>query len=81
MNDDLKQYCVPLQEEVKAVESCLAWVSQQERVRLSAGYMISAWFNSVTSRGWIDAVQARTYNPGSETITFDGLTARAELRF
>ena len=63
------------------LELGLAWVSQQERVRLSAGYMISAWFNSVTSKGWIDAVQARTYNPGSETVTFDGLTARAELRF
>lgn len=63
------------------LELGLAWVSAQERVRLSAGYMVSAWFNSITSRGWIDAVQARTYNPGSETITFDGATARAEIRF
>jgi hypothetical protein len=63
------------------LELGLAWLSQGQRIRLSGGYLISAWFNSVTNPGWIASVQNGTYNPSSETVTFDGLTARAEVRF
>jgi hypothetical protein len=59
----------------------LAWLSPREHVRISGGYLVSAWFNSVTTPAWIDAVQSGNYQPGSDTITFDGLTARAEVRF
>ena len=59
----------------------LAWVSPREHVRISAGYLVQAWFNSITSESWINSVQNGSYNPGSNTVTFDGLTARGEIRF
>ncbi len=59
----------------------LAWVSPREHFRISAGYLVSAWFNSITTESWIDSVQNRGYQPGANTVTFDGLTARGEVRF
>jgi hypothetical protein len=59
----------------------LAWLSPREHVRISGGYLISAWFNTITTPGWIGAVQNGSFQPGSDTLTFDGLTARAEVRF
>lgn len=59
----------------------LAWLSPGEHVRISAGYMVAAWFNSMTTSGWITSVQNGTYQPGADTVTFDGLTARGEVRF
>jgi hypothetical protein len=59
----------------------LAWLSPGQLVRISGGYMVAAWFNSVTTPSWIQSVQQSSFHPGSDTITFDGLTARAELKF
>jgi hypothetical protein len=59
----------------------LAWLSPGQLVRISGGYMVAAWFNSVTTPGWIQSVQQSSFHPGSDTVTFDGLTARAELKF
>ncbi len=63
------------------MELGLAWLSRGQRVRLSGGYLVSAWFNSITTSGWISSVQNGSYNPGAQTITFDGLVARGEVRF
>ena len=63
------------------LEVGLAWVSPEQRVRISGGYMIAAWFNSVTEAAWIQSVQRADFSPGSNTLTFDGVTARAEVRF
>ncbi len=63
------------------LELGLAWLSQGQRIRISGGYLISAWFNSIATPGWISSVQDGSYSPGAETVTFDGLTARAEVRF
>ena len=57
------------------------WCSPKGRVRLSAGYVISAWFNTVKTQDFIDAVQQNVFRDVSSTISFDGLVARAELRF
>lgn len=59
----------------------LAWVSPREHMRISAGYLVQAWFNSITSESWIESVQNRGYDPGASTLTFDGLSARGEVRF
>ena len=59
----------------------LAWVSPREHFRISAGYLVSAWFNTITTESWIESVQNRGYQPGANTVTFDGLTARGEIRF
>ena len=63
------------------LELGLAWLGPKGHFRLSAGYMVSAWFNAVTTPEWIASVQNRTFSPGSDVLTFDGLTARAQLAF
>jgi len=64
------------------MELGMGWQSCCGKYRLSAGYYVGAWFNSVTTPNWIDAVQRNDYTTEmSDTLTFDGLTARAEFRF
>ena len=63
------------------LELGIAWLGPKGHLRLSAGYMVSAWFNAVTTPDWIASVQDRSFSPGSDTLTFDGLTARAQLAF
>jgi len=63
------------------LEFGLGWQSNCGRLRLSAGYYVGVWFNTVTTAELIDAAQADNFNGVSDTIVFDGLTARAELRF
>jgi len=57
------------------------WTSPNGLWRFSAGYMISAWFNTVTTPGFIQAVQQNSFAALDDTLTFEGLAARAELRF
>ena len=60
----------------------LGWTSCSGHVVLKAGYYVSAWFNSVTTPGFIRPTQANnTYDSVDDTLTFDGLTASAEVRF
>ncbi len=59
----------------------LAWTSCSRCWRLSAGYLSSHWFNTVTTPVFIDAVQADNYVDIGDTLSFDGLTARIERRF
>lgn len=62
------------------------WQSKCGHLRLTGGYMISSWFNAVTTDQWIRAVSRGNFvgQPDSmsyDTLMFDGLTVRAELRF
>lgn len=58
------------------------WQSADGAWRLTAGYLISAWYNTIATDEWIEAVQRNNYSGlGDDTISFDGLTARAEYRF
>lgn len=66
---------------VTDLEAGVAWTSPRGMFRFSSGYLVSAWFNSLTTPDWIDAVQALNFNGPSGTITFDGLVARGEVRF
>ncbi len=54
----------------------VAWVSSNNRVRVSAGYYMAAWFNTVTTPGWIQTAQTLNFASVSNTLTFDGLVAR-----
>lgn len=58
------------------------WQATQN-CRLSVGYLVSGWFNSITSADWIDAVRDNDnhFADMSQAITFDGFNARAEFRF
>jgi hypothetical protein len=56
----------------------LAWTGPRKRWRFAAGYTQSYWFNAVTTADFISAVQSGNYSDVSDTIMFDGLTARVE---
>lgn len=57
------------------------WQSQCGRWRFSAGYQAMAWYNTVKVADYISAVQSSSYLDLGDTLTFDGLVARAEIRF
>ena len=57
----------------------VGWSSRGGRLHLSAGYLVAAWYNAVTTPTWIDAVQADNFVDVGDTLTFDGLTARVEV--
>jgi hypothetical protein len=63
------------------LELGLSWLGPQGRFRFSAGYLVSAWFNAVKTDDFIKAVQANNFTDLGDTLSFDGLTARAEFRF
>jgi len=63
------------------LELGLALTSRSGRLRLSAGYMISSWGNVVKTDDLIRAVQRNNFVDLGDTLTFDGLVARAECRF
>lgn len=64
------------------LELGLGWQSRSGCLRLTAGYLFSAWLNTVQTDTFIGAVQANRFaDLGGETTTFDGLTARVEYRF
>ena len=53
----------------------------QDRLRLTAGYMFSGWFNLVRTDQFIGAVQTNNFTGMSDTLTFDGFVGRVELQF
>lgn len=65
------------------LEVGLGWQNYCGNFRLSAGYAYSIWGNIVRTNEWIDAVQLNNYTDRTENfnsfMTFDGLTARAEI--
>jgi len=67
------------------LEVGVGWTALDGRLRLTGGYMISGWFNTVRSADWIRAVQTNDFaslSAGADKVmTFDGIVGRAELRF
>jgi hypothetical protein len=67
------------------LELGVGWVSPKGHVSVSAGYLVSAWFDTLTTPDFINAVQANNFsNSGGNLksdMTFDGLTFRVEFRF
>jgi major outer membrane protein len=65
------------------LEAGLGWQSYTGNLRLSMGYMFSAWYNTVKVNEFINAVQNNNFVDPSTNfnglITFDGLTSRIEL--
>jgi hypothetical protein len=59
----------------------LAWTSCSGCLRLSAGYMAQFWYNTITTPELIDAVRATNYTDVGDTLSFDGLVTRVEVRF
>ncbi len=50
-------------------------------LRLTAGYMFNAWFNTPVIDEWVNAVQTNSYRDIDNGISFDGFTTRLEFRF
>jgi hypothetical protein len=57
------------------------WSSSGGRLRLSAGYLVSSWFNTVQTADFIRAVQANDFGDLGDGFTLDGLQVEAEWRF
>jgi len=57
------------------------WASPDGRFRVTAGYLVSGWFNVVKNSSWIRAVQTNNFTGLSDTISFDGVVLRSEFRF
>ncbi|MEO8498787.1 MAG: hypothetical protein ABI614_27300 [Planctomycetota bacterium] len=63
------------------LELGVGWQSKCGRYRVTGGYLINAWMNAVNSDTWIQGVQTNNFVDLSDSVTFDGFTARAEYRF
>ena len=63
------------------LEVGVGWNSRYDRVRISAGYRYDSWFNMVTNEDFIWAVQQNNFLGLEDTMSFDGLVGRVELRF
>ncbi|MBL9122241.1 MAG: hypothetical protein JNG90_01325 [Planctomycetaceae bacterium] len=63
------------------LELGIGWAGPGGRWRFTAGYVVNAWFNTISTNDYIQAVQANNFNGMSNTITFDGLTVRGTLQF
>ena len=63
------------------LEGGLSWTGPCRRWRASAGYLVSYWFNTLTTSEFINTVQADSYVGADDTLKFEGLTARIERRW
>lgn len=63
------------------LELGVGWTSKNDCLLISAGYTVSAWFNAVNNAEFIRGVQTNDFDGLGDTITFDGLVSRVEVRF
>jgi hypothetical protein len=68
------------------MELGLGWRSRCGRFRVTGGYNMSRWINTVTTDQWIRSVQENDFvsQPDAmnyDTLSFDGVTIQAECRF
>ncbi len=61
------------------------WASVDGRIRVTGGYMVSGWYNTVKLDRYIKAVQdgnpTLLNSPTENVLAFDGLVFRTEVRF
>jgi hypothetical protein len=63
------------------MELGVGWTGPREHFRVAIGYALAAWYNTVMIDEFIQAVQANSFLGLGDTLTFDGLVGRAEIRF
>ncbi|NQT37697.1 MAG: hypothetical protein HQ581_09425 [Planctomycetes bacterium] len=63
------------------IEIGVGWTSSDGCLRVTGGYLVSGWFNTVNTDEFINAVQTSEWAGLNDKMTFDGLVARAEVRF
>jgi len=61
------------------------WTSSNGRLRVTSGYVMSGWLNTIKNADWIRAVQTGDFrgldNSTDHVLNFDGFVVRTELRF
>lgn len=63
------------------LELGISRISRCGNYRVNAGYMFSAWTNTLQTDEWIEAVHTNNFIDMDSTMTFDGLVARFEARY
>jgi len=63
------------------IEAGVGWVSESGCLRLKGGYLVSGWFNAPTTDRFIRSVHRNRVIGVDDTLTFDGVSLRAEVRF
>jgi hypothetical protein len=63
------------------LELGLGWTSPGGMLRTSAGYMFSGWYDVVIMDEFIESVRMNNSVDAGDTLGFDGLVIRGELRY
>lgn len=63
------------------LELGVGWQSRCGTWRINGGYVVSAWYNTVSTDSWVEAVQTNEFVGLSDSVSFDGLVLRCEGRF
>ena len=70
---------------VGELELGVGWTSPSGRITVRCGYYVAGWFNSLTTPGFIRAVQTGNFSSSADelndTLMFDGLVVRTGLAF
>ncbi len=74
---------------ITELEVGVGWVSPKGRVRVSGGYYVAAWFNTITQPSLTNSIQGAGTNPNfthngdnfNDTLVFDGLVGSIEVRY
>lgn len=61
------------------------WTSPKGYIRVSGGYYVGAWFNTLTTNAFVRGVQENDFTTNGDNfrdvLTFDGLVGRFEFRY
>jgi hypothetical protein len=63
------------------LELGFGWTSPCKHWRLTSGYMVNAWFNTVRTKDFIRAVQNNSFDGMGNALVFDGVVGRIEYRY
>ena len=63
------------------LEVGLGWSSCNGNCRVTAGYMVSGWLNTINTDEWVKAVQFDDFTDLNNGMGFDGLVMRTEFRY
>ncbi|HID24725.1 MAG TPA: hypothetical protein EYP14_20320 [Planctomycetaceae bacterium] len=59
----------------------IGWQNACGSLRIKAGYYLGAWYGVMTTPSFIKGVQANSLADLEETLVFDGMVIRGEVRF
>jgi len=67
------------------LEAGVGWMSPNRRIRLSGGFYLNGWYNTITTSSLIQGVRASNFTTNGDNyrdqLFFNGLTTRLEFRF